>query len=111
MIPLLLELQGVVDRVEGDMAVIEWRVDAFTDLPMDLLPPGTAEGSRLAFTLDLAPDGALYALDGQQLTLGDPAPGALSIHLPPEAALRVGHHYALHAALSPTAGAPAPHSF
>ena len=67
MIPLLLYLHGVVDRVEGDMAVVEWRADAFTDVPLALLPAETAEGCHLYLTVDPAPDGPLLALDAQAL--------------------------------------------
>ena len=37
---------GVVDRVEGPMAVIEWSEGQFSDVPVWLLP-GVQEGDRV----------------------------------------------------------------
>jgi len=36
-----------VDRIEGDIAVIEWTAGALGDVPLVLLPPGTREGDQL----------------------------------------------------------------
>lgn len=36
-----------VDRIEGEIAVIELDLDTFLDLPARRLPPGTREGDRL----------------------------------------------------------------
>jgi hypothetical protein len=40
-------LVGVVDRVEGEIAVVEAADGLFVDLPLTLLPPGTTEGDRV----------------------------------------------------------------
>ncbi len=37
----------IVDRVEEDVAVVEIAPRALVDVPLALLPPGTAEGARL----------------------------------------------------------------
>lgn len=42
-------VQLTVDRIEGDLAVIELGRDDFTALPLSLLPPGLAEGDALLF--------------------------------------------------------------
>lgn len=45
-----LQLRGVVDRVEGDFAVVEWRDGSFADLPLALVP-GAAEGLEIRLHL------------------------------------------------------------
>lgn len=42
----LLALVLTVDRVEGDVAVVEVP-GGFVDLPLSLLPPGVGEGDRV----------------------------------------------------------------
>ena len=37
---------GIVDRIEGPMAVIEWNLTQFSDVPVWLLP-GVQEGDRI----------------------------------------------------------------
>ncbi len=37
---------GVVDRIEGPMAVVEWAPDSFSDIPIWLLPH-VQEGNRI----------------------------------------------------------------
>lgn len=107
MIPLLLHLHGVVDRVEGDVAVVEWRADAFADLPLALMPAETTEGCHLTVTVGPAPDGPLLALDAHHLRAAGGPHGAVTIALPPETSLRAGGHYALRVELNP-AEAPSP---
>jgi|GEM_PF-5085422 len=36
-----------IDRIEGDLAVVEWSADHPGHLPLQLLPAGVAEGDRL----------------------------------------------------------------
>jgi len=36
-----------IDRIEDDVAVVEWTADTTSDLPLNLLPPDTREGDRL----------------------------------------------------------------
>lgn len=102
--PLLLlglRLVGVVDRVEGPMAVVEWRADCFGDLPLSLLPGGTGEGDQLLFDLDLHERGALLALEpGRALVLLPGRPSTLN--LPVEAQLRPGLRYELRVQRSPS---------
>ncbi len=38
---------GIVDRIEGEYAVVEWDVDGFADVPLGLLPPGVREGDQV----------------------------------------------------------------
>ena len=40
----------VIDRIEGEVAIIEHAGNTF-EVPLDLLPEGAQEGSRLSFTL------------------------------------------------------------
>jgi len=49
----------VVDRFEGDLAVVEVDGDRFLDLPRWLLPPGTREDDVVALTVQAAPDGSV----------------------------------------------------
>ena len=61
----------VVDRVEGDLAVVEVDGGAVLDLPLWLLPAGTREGDVVTVAASGEEDGAL------RLTLRvDPAAGA-----------------------------------
>lgn len=49
-----LVLFGIIDRVEGAWAVVEWRTDdglQFQDLPLRLLPAGAGEGDGLRAAL------------------------------------------------------------
>ena len=53
MSPLLavLVLLGVVDRIEGPIAVVEWEGRALADHRLDQLPSGLREGDRLRAVL------------------------------------------------------------
>ena len=44
-----------VDRVEVDIAVIEWPGGVTTDVPVSALPPDTREGDRLRLVTALLP--------------------------------------------------------
>lgn len=46
MVWLGLASVGVVDRIEGPMAVVEWKNQQFSDVPAVLLP-GVKEGDRV----------------------------------------------------------------
>lgn len=51
---------AVVDRIEGQRAVVELQPlsapdPAFVDLPLALLPPGTREGDRLTLRIERSP--------------------------------------------------------
>lgn len=98
----LFQLYGVVDRVEGDLAVVEWRVDAFADLPLALLPPEVGEGDRLTVTLTATDHGPWLALDEHRLARlgGGSVPPLL---VPPETSLHVGGRYDLRVELEPAA--------
>ncbi len=37
----------VVDRIEGERAVLEWSDGSLGEVPIKVLPPGTREGDRL----------------------------------------------------------------
>ena len=88
-----LRLLGTVDRVEGRMAVIEWRLDAFGDLPVALLPVGLGEGDHIQVRLALYDGGPALALDTRRLLLlRPPAPDAVLL-LPPDARLVPGRRY------------------
>ena len=40
--------KGVIDRFEGDWAVVEMDSGEFLDMPKDTLPPNAVEGSVIA---------------------------------------------------------------
>jgi len=42
-----LQLLGTVDRIEGEVAVVEWRDGSFSDVPAALLGDGLDEGDRI----------------------------------------------------------------
>lgn len=44
-----------IDRIEGDVAVLETADAASFTLPVDLLPPGAREGTWLRLSLDIDP--------------------------------------------------------
>lgn len=54
-----LRLSGVVDRIEGDFAVVEWAEGDLSDVPLSLLPERIEEGDTLVLRLRPRPDGAL----------------------------------------------------
>jgi hypothetical protein len=37
----------VIDRIEGPLAVVEWRDAHLTEVPVVVLPPGVREGDRV----------------------------------------------------------------
>ncbi len=102
---LAIRLSGVVDRVEGDLAVVEWSVDAFGELPVALLPPDTREGDHLSIIFDLSESGELVAVDEHRLAAVDGARAPPLIALPPEAPLRAGGRYDLRVERIPAAEA------
>lgn len=46
-----LRVHGVVDRVEGDWAVVEWEGRSIGDLPLSALPSGVREGDGVVAVL------------------------------------------------------------
>ncbi len=46
-----MTVEAVVDRVEGSTAVLEI-AGTHVDWPLNALPPGTREGTKLCFTVD-----------------------------------------------------------
>lgn len=55
----LEEHRFVVDRFEGDLAVVEVDGDRFLDVPRWLLPPGTREDDVVVLTVRSGPDGSV----------------------------------------------------
>lgn len=97
MTPLLLlgiRLTAVVDRVEGPMAVVEWRSDTLADLPLALLPPDVGEGDRLLLRIGLHRRGAWLAV-GEQRALLLASGRPMTLDIPVQPGLRVGQRYAL----------------
>jgi hypothetical protein len=43
----------IIDRFEGDFAVVEYKEDHTFNLPRSLLPPGAKEGDVLQLTLTI----------------------------------------------------------
>jgi hypothetical protein len=95
--PLLLiglRLCGVVDRVEGAYAVVEWQVGELVDLPLSALPPDVGEGDRLAVRFGLQERGtALATTSGSVLLLGSGR--ATAVRLPERTRLHPGRRYAM----------------
>lgn len=54
-----------VDRIEGDIAVLDIGGDKTVDVPASLLPEGAVEGSVLTLTLALAADAAKDAAEAR----------------------------------------------
>lgn len=99
-----LRLDAVVDRVEGEVAVIEWRVGALADVPLGLLPPDTGEGDRLVVEIAPAAGAEARAITPSALDLpGDGRPPVLL--LPPEVHLAPGLPYRID--FQPAAAGPA----
>jgi hypothetical protein len=69
---------ATVDRIEGDVAVLELDPDTFLDLPARRLPPGTREGDRL------------------RLRIRRGAPAGTAPRTSPTARARAGHPGATH---------------
>jgi len=86
-VALGLRLAGVVDRIEGDQAVVCWGADLAAPLPLDLLPP-VSEGLGLVVRVRAAPTG-FAAISPSDL---DSTAGPL--HIP--ARLVPGRTYRLH---------------
>lgn len=103
---LAARLSGVVDRIEGDVAVVEWREDAFGELPVSSLPPGVGEGDLLWVTLDADEHGPLVAIDEHRLSRADGARAPPTVGLPPETPLRAGSRYALRVERAPAVEPP-----
>lgn len=89
-----LRLCGVVDRVEGAYAVVEWQVGELVDLPLSALPPELSEGDLLAVRFGLQEHGSALALaSGAVLLLGSER-GA-TVRLPASSRLVPGRRYAM----------------
>ncbi|MCB9779974.1 MAG: DUF3006 domain-containing protein [Alphaproteobacteria bacterium] len=85
---LVASTPGIVDRVEGDVAVIEWSADHWSELPVEALPPGAGEGDALllfAFRPP-GPDALPPTAPSGPIDLSLPSPGGASPPLPPTAA-------------------------
>ena len=75
-----IPVSGVVDRVEGDWAVVEWCGQALEDLPLKLLPRDLREGEPLRASLDPDPRGS-WRREEDQAVLGS-GPEAVQIPIP-----------------------------
>ena len=51
---------GVVDRIEGELAVVEWTDGGWSDLPLELLPETTGDGDTVALSLRTRPRGSVH---------------------------------------------------
>jgi hypothetical protein len=50
-----LRMHGVVDRIEGGYAVVEWEGAALGDIPVALLPADVGEGDKVVLRLRRGP--------------------------------------------------------
>ena len=51
MFTLLNPTLGIIDRIEGSYAVVEWQDRSISDLPTAMLPPGCGEGASIQMVL------------------------------------------------------------
>ena len=58
--PIITTLWFVVDRIEGNYAIVEWDNMALSAIHSSLLPPQIKEGSRLKLILHPSPLGNGY---------------------------------------------------
>ena len=84
-----VRLVAVVDRIEGDTAVLEWSAGVFADSPLDLLPQDTVEGDRLVAWLRPTASGPL-AMHGPAIITPQ---GVLE--LPLQVPIRPGNRYSI----------------
>ena len=83
-----LRLTGVVDRIEGDIAVICWDDEHQAELPL-MAAPRLREGVGLVVHLRPSQNGALALTARSVASVGGP------LSLPPEARLEPGRRYRL----------------
>jgi len=96
-------LHGVVDRLEGGYAVVEWQDQRFSDVPLEQFAQPVGEGQSVRLRLRAHRRGAWLA-EGAQLRLpaGDPRRDPV---LPAPRGLRNGQRYLV--LLEPTGGSTA----
>ena len=83
-------LHLTIDRIEGNIAVVEWDCGFFSELPHKLLPPASQEGSQLQLNLTSWPRASAILLSENPailLTNG----GLIALPLSDE--LESGQHY------------------
>jgi hypothetical protein len=88
-------LDGVVDRVEGDFLVVEWRDRSLSDLPRSFVEGEVLEGQSICIDAWVDGDGAWTAV-GEVLQGPD---GARPSLLPAPPLVEAGRRYAVHFAL------------
>jgi hypothetical protein len=96
---------GVVDRVEGDWAVVEWSAGDCRDLPAALFEQAPAEGRGVRLWALPHPRGA-WRLGPDGLQLGTGAP-PLDFSIPAPSGAHAGRRYLVILTLLPPAPAPA----
>jgi hypothetical protein len=57
-----MTVECVIDRIEGTLSVLEWHGGTI-DWPVELLPKGSREGSRVSIELAPVPDNVDAASD------------------------------------------------
>jgi hypothetical protein len=55
---------AVVDRIEGEVAVLEWQDLTFAEVPVEVLPPGVEEGDRLVLHARSLPPSSVARASG-----------------------------------------------
>ena len=71
-----LALGGTVDRIEGDLAVVEWEDGSWSDLPLPALPPGVAEGAVIELHLGVGPPRSIAQTGSASRVLPSPPPSS-----------------------------------
>jgi len=87
-----LMLVGVVDRIEGDWAAVEWWPTAeIRDVATSRLPPHAQEGDQLIMTVRPRPQGTAIVTNCQQGSVLHTLRG--QVHLPSDAPLPTDQRY------------------
>lgn len=60
--PIITTLWIIVDRIEGDYAIVEWNNLSLSALHLSVLPREIQEGSRIRLTFHPSPLGDWYAV-------------------------------------------------
>ena len=73
-----------IDRIDGEVAVVEWSAGALGDVPMALLPPDTREGDRFRLKWRLVSRSPVQAPPDRHLPTAEAlAPTRVQLRAPP----------------------------
>ncbi len=84
-----MHIQGVVDRVEGRFAVVEWDESHLSDLPLSVIPYQVREGQLISLWLKPCGAGAWLAQEDRFLLLSEPG----QVYVPAPRSLPPGRYF------------------